>query len=368
MDNLLVSTWLPSFLVPFFTLSYATTPPAHPDSFHDSLYYATGVLDACVIVSCIALMAVLRDITRIYLAEPFAKWKLTRDWERSQREKIKVNGAPNRGSVIGSSVPNGIVSHNNGEHASLAMSRRDIRRIHRSMLRFGEQSWSFIYFSVNFTFGVYVHCNVPTRVLHPSDLWLNYPHVPLAGTIKFYYLTQMAFYLHQVWILNAEARRKDYVQTMAHHFIAIALMVSTYVCNFTRTGCLVMILMDCSDVFLPLAKMLRYIALYTLCDVTFIVFLVSWFITRHVLFVIFIKSTLVDSIHLVPEMWAPERGNYASPLLHKVWSILVVLLEVLQVIWFRMICRAAYRVVTGQGASDDRSDEEDGVTDKRKEQ
>ena len=46
-------------------------------------------------------------------------------------------------------------------------------------------------------------------------------------------------------------------------------------------------------------------------------------------------------------------------------SILVYLLhthrhaKVLQIVWFGMICRVAYRVVTGQGASDDRSDEED---------
>ena len=33
--------------------------------------------------------------------------------------------------------------------------------------------------------------------------------------------------------------------------------------------------------------------------------------------------------------------------------------KVLQIIWFGMICRVAYRVVTGRGASDDRSDAED---------
>lgn len=33
--------------------------------------------------------------------------------------------------------------------------------------------------------------------------------------------------------------------------------------------------------------------------------------------------------------------------------------KILQMIWFGMICRVAYRVVSGQGASDDRSDEED---------
>lgn len=75
--------------------------------------------------------------------------------------------------------------------------------------------------------------------------------------------------------------------------------------------------------------MLRYIALYTLCDATFTVFLASWFITRHVLFIIAIKSVLVDSVHLVSEMvWAPERGNYFPPSIHKTFSALLVSLQV----------------------------------------
>lgn len=265
MDSLQVSEWLPSFFIPFFSLSYPTATPTDPDSFHDSQYYNTGVLDVCVIVSCIAVMALLRDITRIYLMEPFAKWKLTRDWERSQREKIK-------GSVNGSLVPNGVPYHGNGEHTPLTLSKRDARRIHRSMLRFAEQGWSFIYYTVNFTFGIvsdpfihgrqaprsdvpsqYVHHNLPTRVLHPTDLWLNYPHIPLAGAVKFYYLTQTAFYLHQVLILNAEARRKDHVQMMTHHIITIILMAASYAYNFTRIGCLIMVLMDCCDIFLPVS-------------------------------------------------------------------------------------------------------------------
>ena len=155
MNSLQVPQWLPPFLVPFFTLSYPTTPPAHPDSFHDSLYYTTGILDACIVVPCVVVMAVLRDITHICLTEPFAKWKLTRDWERFQCEKIKVNGVP-RGTVIGSSISNSIAGHKNGEreHVPLKMSKRDARWIHRTILRFSEQGWSFICYTMNFTFGV----------------------------------------------------------------------------------------------------------------------------------------------------------------------------------------------------------------------
>lgn len=98
-----------------------------------------------------------------------------------------------------------------------------------------------------------MHHNLPTRVLEPVDLWLNYPHVPLAGAVKFYYLIQNAFYLHQVLILNAEARRKDHYQMMAHHIITIVLMVTSYAYNFTRIGCVIMVLMDCCDIFLPVS-------------------------------------------------------------------------------------------------------------------
>lgn len=97
----------------------------------------------------------------------------------------------------------------------------------------------------------YVHRNLPTRILDPTDLWREYPHIPLAGPLKFYYLTQTAFYIHQMLILNAEARRKDHVQMMTHHVITVILMAASYFSNFTRVGCLIMVLMDWCDIFLP---------------------------------------------------------------------------------------------------------------------
>ena len=92
-------------------------------------------------------------------------------------------------------------------------------------------------------------------MLNPVDVWVGYPHIPLAGPLKFYYLTQCAFYLHQVLILNAEARRKDHWQMMTHHVITVALMFGSYSYHFTRVGCLVMMLMDLCDIFLPVCSL-----------------------------------------------------------------------------------------------------------------
>lgn len=97
----------------------------------------------------------------------------------------------------------------------------------------------------------YVHRHLPTSFNDLRSLWIGYPHHPLAGPIKFYYLFQTASYTHQMLVLNAEARRKDHWQMMAHHVITIVLLVLSYFTNFTRVGCMILFLMDWCDIFLP---------------------------------------------------------------------------------------------------------------------
>lgn len=90
-------------------------------------------------------------------------------------------------------------------------------------------------------------------MLNPQHIWINYPHLPLSAPVKIYYLTQFAYYLHQILILNAEARRKDHWQMMAHHIITNALLLSSYFGGYTRVGCLVLVLMDTCDFWLPVS-------------------------------------------------------------------------------------------------------------------
>jgi acyl-CoA-dependent ceramide synthase len=99
----------------------------------------------------------------------------------------------------------------------------------------------------------YVHLNLPTKILEPSDLWRGYPHSHLAAPVKLYYLSQTAFYTHQILILNAEAKRKDHWQMMTHHIITVVLMLGSYFTSFNRVGCIIMVLMDWCDIFLPVS-------------------------------------------------------------------------------------------------------------------
>jgi len=362
MDYFFDLNRLPSFLVPFVTLSYPVDRPLKPDSFPDSSYYDIGYRDACVIVTFIAVMAILRDASRLLILEPFANWKLTRDWRRRQARK-SGSSTPNSKQCSNNAVGHDANSKINGPvtiHSSTEKLIADrppensleARRIRHAVMRFAEQGWQAIYYVNQWSLGMYLFYHLP------SNPWAGYPHVPLAGIVKLYYLMQISLYVHAVLLLHAEAARKDHWQMMAHHVVTIFLIVASYYYGFTRVGCLIMVIMDWCDIFLPLAKMLRYLSYQIACDVTFVWWMLSWFVTRHVLFCKVIASTYLDLPRQLEFGWQPERGYWLTKEVHTVFVILLVLLEIIQSIWSYLILQVAYRVLMGEGGDDPRSDDE----------
>lgn len=98
---------------------------------------------------------------------------------------------------------------------------------------------------------------VPTNPFSSRYLWHNYPHTPLSPLTKFYYLVQLGFWFHQLFVFNLEARRKDYYQMLTHHFVTIALVMGSYWANYTRVGTVILVLMDFCDIWLPVSVRCR---------------------------------------------------------------------------------------------------------------
>lgn len=74
--------------------------------------------------------------------------------------------------------------------------------------------------------------------------------------------------------------------------------------------------------------MFRYLSMTTLCDACFTFFMISWFITRHALFMFVIKSAHFDAPHIVDFGW--DEGGV--PLVNRaVYETCIVLLYSLQV-------------------------------------
>jgi acyl-CoA-dependent ceramide synthase len=108
------------------------------------------------------------------------------------------------------------------------------------------------------------------------SLWSGFPHLRLQAALKFYYLSQLAFWLQQVAVLHLESRRKDHFQMLLHHVITIMLLAGSYSYRQWRAGNAILVCMDLVDIILPLAKVLRYAKLQRSCDVAFGVFVAAW--------------------------------------------------------------------------------------------
>jgi acyl-CoA-dependent ceramide synthase len=157
---------LSSYVAPFFILQYPTATPAHPDSFPDSTYYNAGKLDICILISYIAIMAVLRDAFRLGIFEPLARWKLLRDLEFKPKKVFKkVNGSANDDTNDSDHLANGngkafgnLNGHGchaaNGNHRVVLGTPKKLRQLNRSVLRFAEQGWSVVYYSLQWSFGL----------------------------------------------------------------------------------------------------------------------------------------------------------------------------------------------------------------------
>ena len=229
-------------------------------------------------------------------------------------------------------------------------------------------------------------------IMYNSDYWLNlrglwrdWPVREMDGLAKWYYLVQFAFWLQQIAVVNIEERRKDHWQMFTHHIITCALIFTSYGYHQTRVGNLILCLMDIVDLFLPLAKILKYLGFKLTCDIAFGVFMVTWLALRHVAYMWTcwsIYAHIPQEINYgcyrggdetlqgplpVPNDWSHLTEPFRDPIGLVCWNnnikwgflLMLLALQVVLLVWFTMILKVAYKVLSGKGAEDVRSDDED---------
>jgi acyl-CoA-dependent ceramide synthase len=259
-------------------------------------------------------------------------------------------------------------------------------------MRFAEQSYMAIYFALYWCWGIscFIY-ETPTGVKSVESLLLSlfegFPRPLLNTSMKLYYISQLAFWIQQIIVVHIEERRKDHIQMLTHHFITVALLVTSYAYRQWRVGNAVLVCMDLVDIVLPLAKMLRYLSFRTACDAAFGLFVILWFVMRHILYMSICWSLFAHAGKVTwhygtysvatGERISEEGGkdiarnlfqSMAFPSAETVafnhdvrWFFLTLLLALqgVCIAWFAMICRIIVRVLQGQGANDTRSDSEE---------
>ena len=262
--------------------------------------------------------------------------------------------------------------------ASLGISKK------KAKTRFAEQAWILLYYGAFWSTGMYIMYN-SDYWLNLRGLWKNWPIREMDGLAKWYYLVQFAFWLQQIVVVNIEERRKDHWQMFTHHIITCTLVFTSYGYHQTRVGTLLLCLLDIVDILFPLAKIMKYLGLKTLCDITFGVFMVTYFVTRHIIYMWTcwsIYKHIPEEIQYgcykggdenlqgpfpVPNDWSHLTKPFRDPVGLVCWNnnikwgflVMLLALQVVLLIWFIMILKVAYKVITGEGAEDTRSDDED---------
>ena len=131
--------------------------------------------------------------------------------------------------------------------------------------------------------------------------------------------------------------------------------------------------------------MLKYLKFQLACDIAFGVFMVVWFVSRHVLYLIVCYSIYVDipreitygcywgsnrSLqgpvdppdrfrHLLQPFTDPEGLVCWDGRIGGIFLGMLLFLQVILSIWLSMIVKVAYKVIQGEEAEDIRSDDEE---------
>jgi len=139
----------------------------------------------------------------------------------------------------------------------------------KTKVRFAEQAWLLLYYSVFWSLGMVSVVLVLDTVMGTDDaqyimyhskywfnfleLWTDWPTRLMTGTLKWYYLVQYAFWIQQIFVVNIEERRKDHWQMFTHHIVTCMLIQLSYGHYQTKAGNVVLCLMDVVDLVFPVS-------------------------------------------------------------------------------------------------------------------
>lgn len=263
----------------------------------------------------------------------------------------------------------------------------------KASMRFAEQAFLLTYDFTSFSMGMNILVN-SSYWLNFEELWSTWPSREISGELKWYYLVQLAFWLQQLLAINLEKRRKDFGQMFLHHCVTSFLMYVAYAYRWTNVGNVILCIMDVVDFLLPLAKMLKYLHFEAACNTMFGIFLTTWLVARHGIYVKLCWSIYRDVPRVMPfacysgETMELEtdpsklsRWRYFDPFFDQKGTIcldrnvksiflgLLLMLQVLSIVWFGMIIKVALSMLNGEGANDTRSgDEDEGGEDEEEEE
>ncbi|XP_076612421.1 translocating chain-associated membrane protein 2 [Chaetodon auriga] len=135
------------------------------------------------------------------------------------------------------------------------------RRLHLSKsknTKFNESGQLCVFHLVSSVWSFYILIT-EGYLLHPSSLWENYPHVHLRFQVKFFYLTQLAYWLHALPELYFQKVRKEEISRQLQYICLYLLHISAaYLLNMSRVGLVLLFLQYVSELGFHIARLFYF--------------------------------------------------------------------------------------------------------------
>ncbi|XP_057306965.1 ceramide synthase 6-like [Hydractinia symbiolongicarpus] len=218
-----------------------------------------------------------------------------------------------------------------------------------------ETCWRFFIYLGFFVYGCYVLLR--TDWFYDTRKWMEgyITSQSLTVEIKWYYFIELAFYLSLLIQHFYDTKRKDFWQQFVHHICTIILITGSYVIAHFRFGTVIMLLHDASDYWLESAKLANYAKTQRLCDVLFVIFAITFYLSRWVYFPVWVLRTFImDNAKIC----GPLQSYFTFPY---IFLYFCFILMILHLYWGYLIGRMVYKfTVAGKVEKDDRSGDSDG--------
>ena len=289
---------------------------------------------------------ILRHLYERYVSNPLAKWILKEDFKGME------NGVA-KNCTYAEANGNGLRKNSTNSYFAKRKAKK-MNQIKGTMAKIAETSWKSVYHSFAFTFGMCILLQAPW-FWDNRHCWIDFPKHPLWPSLYCYYMIEGAYYIALLLCLTTDVKRKDRNMMVAHHIGTINLIVFSYATNQTRIGSLLMVLHRFADMLLQIAKFLSYCKLKKVANVLFMIFVLSFLVTRLYIYPVYVVHTAIVKLtwYHKPYPW------------YYIGNCIAVGLQVLHVMWAHIILKMAIKVIIkGPIDRDDRSGTEDEKSDR----
>ncbi|XP_043818396.1 translocating chain-associated membrane protein 2 [Dromiciops gliroides] len=166
---------------------------------------------------------------------------------------------------------------------------------------------------------------------NPRSLWENYPHVYLPFQVKFFYLCQLAYWLHALPELYFQKVRKEEIPRQLQYIcLYLVHIAGAYLLNLTRLGLILLLLQYVAEFLFHMARLFYFAdenneKLFNAWAVVFVV-------TRLFTLTLAVLAIGFGLARMENQTFEPEKGNF-NTLLFRLCVLLLVCASQAWMMW-----------------------------------